>query len=460
MTRSGSFATVLVALVAAAACGNDSLHHTVDALPADVAIDQIATSSGDAPANAVKLTVTRNSAAVVNVAVFFQDPSSALIEQKLTDETGVAWALMPDGGFVTAIEKRGDGLYELSTFAGATSGDALQLAFAASAGQKSWPFKLAFPPATNGVHYQIYTSCGDEQLGIDDPGSAAPDTNIVSLTGCDDGVADFVIMAQDVNGVPTGETLVAEGVTLPAPPTGGMADASPPQYNTLTLPGPFGPFETHTLSYSNLSDAVDSLTVYQAIPATRRAFGAGDVAPRSGTTASTTLQMPAGATTMLTVTTANKAGQKGQQSRYDWGAASTTYTLDAATATLPPYASSPTFDPATRTVTWTEGSGSVQPDAIRAHIHGYRDDIPAGTSWGWRIVAPRTGTSITLPQLPVTGFDFNAHDTDTLGVDELTAIDVPGGYAAWRARGFTDIHRAVSAASGSISLQTLYFEEL
>lgn len=458
MRRAGSLATVLVAF---AACGNDGLHHTVDALPADVAIDQVTPNNDDPPAGAVTLTITRNSAAVANVAVFFQDPSSTLIEQTLTNEGGLAWALMPDGGFVTAIEKRGDGLYELSTFAGAAAGDALQLAFAASAGQKSWPFKLAFSPSTNGMHYQVRTSCSDEAFGIDDPASTAPDTNIVSLSGCDDGIADFVVTALDMDGLPTGDALVAEAVTLPAPPNGGMADASPPQYNTLTLPGTFLPVETHTLSYSNLGAELDSLTVYQAISATRRAYSAADIAPRAGTTASATLQIPAGATTMLTVTTANSAGQKGQQSLYEWGAASTTYTLDAATGlSLPSYSAYPTFDPATRTIAWSETGGSAQPDAVRARIHAYRDDIPAGTSWGWRIIAPRTGASVTLPQLPVLGFDFNAHDTDTVGVDELTTLRLPGGYAAWRARGFTDVTRAVSGPSGSITQQTLYFEQL
>jgi hypothetical protein len=146
---------------------------------------------------------------------------------------------------------------------------------------------------------------------------------------------------------------------------------------------------------------------------------------------------------------------------FDWGPASTSYTLDVSQSVLPGYDTAPVYDPATRAITWVESTAPIQPDLVRARIHIFRDEFPTGRSWGWRIVAPRAaGSTVVYPQLPVVGFDFNPHDGDTVGVDELTNVKLPGGYAAWRATAFTNIARAVTGASGKIFVETLYSPEL
>jgi hypothetical protein len=451
----------VLALALLAACGND-LHHTVDALPADAPGDTLVPSGNDPPANAVKLAVRRGTGAVPDVAVYFQDPSSAVIEQALTNESGLAWALMPDGGFVTAVEHVGDGLDEITTFSAVAPADALRLDFMDPGQRKEWPIKLSFPFDAGGTaaSYLVHTSCNSETIGLATPIPVAADDNQITLSGCDDGFADFAIESFDVDGNSTGRALYAAAVALPAPqpPTGAGTTFVP-----LQLTGAFNALEVHTLDYVNVSEAVGSLGILHGISADRRTYEVTDSKPRAGASISTTISVPAGAMTMLTATVGYPASSAAndQQLLLDWGPASTAYTLDAAQSYLPGYNTAPSYDVASRTVTWVEGTAPIQPDLVRARIHVYRDDIPSGRSWGWRIVAPRTATAaVAFPQLPILGFDFNPADGDVVGVDELTNVKLPGGYATWRARAFTDVTRAVSGSSGKIFVETLYVPEL
>lgn len=450
---------LLLALLVAA-CGKDA-HHTVDAPPTDVAVDMLGASDDNPPANAVKLTVTRGTSPVENVAVYFQDPQSALIEQKLTSKNGLAWALMPDGGFVTAIEHVSAELDELTTFAAVQPADDLQLAFADPGERTLWPFEITFPAETGATGYTVYTSCSDS-YSFAQAAPTTPPKNEMLLSGCDDGIADFIVVPLGGEGTPLGTALYAKDVTLPAPPAPQPTDAMPPALNTLALTGTYAAFETHDLSYTDVPDSVGFLGIFQAVSATRRTYETTTAAERTSPSLAAQLQLPAGAATQLTVTTTFPAQstEKGQQLVYDWGAASTTYALDVDGALLPPYDSSPSFDVATRTISWTERAGAGTPNAVRARMHIHRDDIPTGRAWGWRIAAPRGDTTIVLPQLPVVDFDFNPKDGDSVGIGELTTVQLPGGYDAWRPGAFADLSGAVAGTSGRMVVQTLYFEPL
>ena len=102
-------------LVVAACTGG--VHHGTDAHMGDAAGDTVGTSTGDPPAGAVKLVVTRAGIPVIGVAVVFQTADSSVVQAGLTNEKGLAWAEMPAGGFVTAIAEVGSGIDELTTFA-------------------------------------------------------------------------------------------------------------------------------------------------------------------------------------------------------------------------------------------------------------------------------------------------------------------------------------------------------
>src|SRR5688500_13412721 len=138
-TRPMTRFTLLLALLG---CG-DKLHHGIDAPPPDVSIDTVGTTTGDPPPNAVKLVVTRAAMPVIGVAVVFQNPDSSLVHAGLTNEQGLAWAEIANGGYVTAIEDAGNGLEELTTFAAVQAGDALVLDFASTRDRREWPIALS-----------------------------------------------------------------------------------------------------------------------------------------------------------------------------------------------------------------------------------------------------------------------------------------------------------------------------
>jgi len=426
---------LLVAVISLGACKAD-LHHTVDALPADGTADTLGTTTGDPPANAVKLTITRGGMPVPNVAVFFQDADSSLVSALLTNDKGLAWALAPAGSFVTAREHLGLDLEELTTFAAAQPGDALTLELDPTGPLGEVTFSLTVPPQNGAASYQVHTPCG--VVGM------ASTTQDITLTGCGS-TTDLVIVPLDVDANVLGAMYVP-GVVLG---------------NPIQLGGTYQSLGTTTLSYTNVPASVQFLGVYEALSADQRAFEqTAGVNPSAGT-ATTSVQMPVATATRLTATSEQPVtGEVGQQLVFHWHDASSAYSLDLSSVQLPPYASAPTYDAASRTLAWTERAGAVEPELVRARIHVYRDDIPAGHSWGWRIVAPRKATSIVYPKLPVVDFDFNPAAGDAIGIDELTTMSLPGGYAGFHTTAFADVHRAISGTLGRIVVQSLYVEPL
>lgn len=427
---------LLVAVVGLAACKAD-LHHTVDALPADGTTDTLSTMPGDPPASAVKLTITRGGMPVPAVAVFFQTADSSLVSASLTDDKGLAWALAPAGSFVTAREHRGTNLDELTTFSGAQPGDALTLELDPTGSLSEVTFSLTVQAQANAASYQVHTPCGLVAM--------SSTTEDITLTGCGT-TTDLVIVPIDVDSNVLGAMYIAN-VTL----NGGA----------IQIAGVYQNLATTTISYSNVPASVQYLGVYEAVSADRPAFEqTAGTNPASGS-ASTSVLMPSTSATELTATSEMPVSSEvGQQLIYHWHDANLVYNLDLASVQLPPYASAPTYDPASRTLAWTERAGAVEPELVRARIHVYRDDIPAGRAWGWRIAAPRSGTSIAYPKLPIVDFDFNPAAGDAIGVDDLTTISLPGGYAGFHTTAFADVRRAISGTLGRIVTQSLYVAPL
>jgi hypothetical protein len=439
----------LLALPFVLAACSGGVHHGVDAQPADGSPDTVGPSTGDPPANAVKLVVTHGGMPHTGVAVVFQNPDSSLVQAGLTNEKGLAWAVMPEGGFVTAIAEPGSGLDELTTFAAVEPGDALVLDSAPTGDTGQWPVKLAVPAdIASAAGYQVYSTCGGP-FGV---APNAPSDEL--LVGCN-GMADFVVIASDDSDTPL-RGFLATSVAVPDPPPPPATDAMDPIYPNLAIPGAFSSVVTSTFSYTNLPSYVTWVATYHAFAGAHgRVFERTAGAAPSGTTAATQIVLPDASAPTLVETTLF-GDQFGQQLIYEArAAAATPYSLDVGNALLPAYASTPAYDPDRRVVSWSEGSGAQTPNVVRARIHAYRDAIPEGRAWGWRIIAPRTATTITYPQLPVFGFDFNVQASDIVGVDELTTAQVPGGYAAVRRDGFGDLSSVLLGTTGSLIVQTL-----
>jgi hypothetical protein len=117
------------------------------------------------------------------------------------------------------------------------------------------------------------------------------------------------------------------------------------------------------------------------------------------------------------------------------------------------------YDPAARQASWDESAGAQEPNLVRAELHVYRDDIPEGRAWTWRIVGGRAGTAIEFPELPLArdGFEFNVIDGDTVSVHALTTAKLPVGYddVNTRTHGFDDVKKQVTGASGQLITQDL-----
>jgi hypothetical protein len=430
------------------ACSYET-HHTIDAQPRDASVDTLQPNDAEPPAEAVKLAVTRAGVPVANVAVFFQDMSSTEIGASVTNENGVAWALMPAGGYVTALENAGAGLDELTTFAGVSPGDALRLDHEPAGDTRQWTFEASFAPdSLSPASYTLATSCSDP-LGIVDPQpSASSPPNVITLVGCN-GIVDIAIVAYDIEGNPTGRVLYAPSVDVRA---GGA----------ITIPGSFATLQLRGLNLTNVPAEVASVGIDRLVSAERPVYTVSDNATPSANVIDVSHLLPTSATSELTrLTMWPVSGERGQQFIYA-SHGSSPYALDVGSSLLPAYVTDApeqpvaTFDVVSRSVQWHERQGATQPDLVRARIDVSRAGFPSGRAWHWRIIAPRTGTRVDYPQLPVLDFDFNAKTDDTIVVPELTTAQLPGGFVAWHANGFGDLR----GATGKIVVQMLYVPEL
>lgn len=432
MTRALALAVVL------AACGRE-IHHTVDAPPVDTVVDVDAGDSGDPPADAVKLTIRRNNALVTGAKVVFQRTDSTLIEIGTTDINGRTWASMPDGGFVTAVDLIGPGLYELTTFATVVAGDNLVIDAAPVVTGRSGTLDVTVPVA-GADDYVIQTSCGSG-------GADVAGTGTINLVDCP-ATIDIVVLPQ-LNSLSNGTALYLEAVPLPAS-------------GPLAINGTYASLATTMINYTNVPGEAAAVTAYQAISATGRAYQASASVAPTGGSAAINLDMPATTGTVLTVTTLYPtSGEIGQQLVYSWGVPEANKSINLASHLVPAYATAPAYDVGTHQVSWTERTGGTAPDAMRAKLQIYRDDIPAGTAWRWDVAGARAGASLTLPTLPqVNGFDFNPTATDTVAISELLAMRLPGGLAPWRPTIFEPFGHVVVGATGALTVQMLWVEQL
>jgi hypothetical protein len=421
MMRQLTFALLL------AACSNT--HHGVDAPPADVSTDTIGAGDGEPPANAVKLAITRGGFPAVGIAVVFQAADSSLVLASLTNDKGIAWAELAGGGFVTAFDHVGANLDELTTFAGVQPADALTLDLDPSGSKDEWPVTISIPADPGAAGYRVFTTCGGP-IGVE-PAAGTPTT----LVGCG-GMADAVVVTEDDAGDPL-RAFFAGNVVVPQPPPPPETDAMPPVFPGLPLAGSYAALAPTTFSYSNVPATVTFVATFHAFASAHgRVYERTAGEAPSGGSVQTSILVPAASAPTL-VATNLFSQQVGIQTIYEARAAAGAYALDVGASLLPPFASAPSFDAGS--VTWMEGAAPVQPDLVRARIHVYRDAVPTGRSWGWRMVAPRSGTQVTYPQLPSFGFDFNPASGDIVGVSELMTAAVPGDYAAVRRIAFGDL---------------------
>jgi len=429
-----------VLLGVVAACSGDH-YHGVDAPPLDAPTDTLAPSNGQPPPEAVAIHVTQRGEPAPNVAVYFQTPDSTVELAATTDLSGIAWALATDGDFVTVLEPaNATGATAVTTFAGVHRSDRLELALDPVVSNPQVTVTLHVPLQGGAFGYQIHNPCGDV-VAVDASGAGD-----VTFLDCGAGTIDLVITPTDVGGAPLGALYVA-----------GVAIASG---SSATIAGGYTGFDTASFTYTNVPSTVGYVNTYQAILTPRgRVFDGNDGAAPAGGTAATAIKQPQtpGGTIALTVTDAYPIdSETSRQAVFEWGPWSATHVLDVVTQRLPEYAGVATFDVARSSVMWSERPGGIAPSLVRASLNLYRDAIPTGRRWTWRIAAPRAGAAVALPHLPVNGFDFNPTAGDTVTVDDLTNALVPGGYDAVRAHAFDPLVGVISVGSGTMIVEGTY----
>jgi hypothetical protein len=163
-------------------------------------------------------------------------------------------------------------------------------------------------------------------------------------------------------------------------------------------------------------------------------------------------------TTSVLSTTLQPASpfEVGTQVLHEWAPTPAQFAIDLTAKRLPRFANRGAYEVTAHAITWEETVAVSEPDVARAQLDVFRDAIPEGTAWSWRVFSPRTGTTITLPTLPDDGFDFNVQAGDSFHVEELATARLPGvELAAIRRNPFVPFHRFIAGATGSLVEQSL-----
>lgn len=385
-----------------------------------------------------------------NVEVMFQEADSTVTSVTATGLDGIATGDIGAGGFVTVVEPRqGTGRDTLSTFTNVRPDDALHLDLDPPVPQGDpVTFGLQITPDTDplAVSHVVKSTCGDV-LGF---GIAEPVD--VTMLGCGP-TTDMLVISGDETGAPLHAKL-ARDVRLD------VAD--------IVLDGDdFTSFLTPAVTYQDVPDGVTFIGVFRAYETARgRLFETSvgiEVGNRTAVGAALSPELATETTDVLFTASSifPPTTAIGQHLIFEWSpvAGDRDYTLNVTGAVLREYTARPAYDPATRAASWTESGAGQEPNLVRSELHAFRDDIPEGRAWTWRIVGGRDGTQVVFPQLPPArdGFDFNVIDGDTVAVHTLTTAKLPAGYddAAVRAHGFADLKNQVAGTKGQLVTQDL-----
>jgi hypothetical protein len=407
------FALILVAL---AACGDDGGNNPVP----DAAID---TNNVDtSPMTPVKVTVKYDGAGRAGVRVHFQGPDSTVISSTMTDTSGEASAVMPAGGFVTAIDPFPDqfanGFYDIRTIAGVKPGDDLEIS------DRSWSSGTQLTvigprDTTAGVSSHYFASPCDSQTDDSNGSGTSPQVTLQHDARCPS-PTDFLVASIDNLGEVI-HFLFAPNTAV----TGSTVDLSSMAITTAAT------LKTYTLT--NVPTALSDVSIEQELSSAKGRLYREDV-ELTGVVGTHSVPAFTGA---LDHTSVQADFEHGFYGMADWGTFSTTYTTDVGARLVKAPASFPAFDASTRQITWTETASGRSPDFVFGYAFAERAAADLGISW--MITAPYGDGALQFPTLPVeNNVELNFQATDSIGVQGLFGLKVPGGYDAARAYIHTD----------------------
>ena len=426
---------VLFVCLALVACGDGDDNGTGELADAPIAPDG---SSVDAPSELpplepVTLTVTKNGLPVPGVRAYFVNPDNSLAANVLTDDTGKASARVIEGGSVTALDPFDTDVdvHDLRTFAGVKPGDDLALTFSDdSNGGEELNVTVVVPvPVSGASSYQILTTCGSGSISpaLD---LADSESGSISLSGCANGLADFVVIASGDDERPP-QALYHRGLAVS---DGGEVHLEADGYGDLT---------TAEFNYTGLPSNAGNVRVLHTLSSDRGSFASFD--EQAGVVdGAATIQIEepnlagAGATGLIET----QVSMFGLHSMFDSGNGATPFTVDASGVLLRDFFSFPTYNKTSKEMFWEEEIDGVEADFTFAQIRvdrfldmapGLVPAAPPG-SWTWSISAPYREGKLAFPKLPTDQGDWAPALSDVVDIDTLTNVKLPGGYDAIRAR--------------------------
>lgn len=388
--------------------------------------------------DAVSLAVINHGAPAIGVTVYFLNADGSVAKAAVTDDNGIATAVVTAGGSVTAIRPFTTPpppagkvtTDELRTFLGVKPGDHLVLSRVAF-DSVTVQFDAAAPDGGDfATSYQVFTTCGGGTIapGGSGNGSGSPDPGgTLELQNCH-GAADIAVVANQIvaearaggHAIETPQGLYHANATLP-PDGNVMVSLRDDTYADLT---------DVTFTYMNAPDA--SITVLHSPVLTN-----GFLGPYSTTAGgSATISEAAVPATMQVVDSSLTLNNFHEV--VDWGPYSTTYNLDLNNVLLREVTGGPTFDAATGKISWTEGTDGATPNLTIVGIQVRRSE-PTLARWHWEIAAPYSPSGVVLPHLPTDLFDWAPGQEEIQDFDPIKNVQVTGGYDAVRSH-ILDIH--------------------
>lgn len=336
---------------------------------------------GNVPDDSVQLTVyDRTTGALdANESVLFFGPNGQFITEVATGDDGVASADLPNGGSVVFMFRSdSDALpYAPVAYLGVQPGDRLRFGGPLPA---RGSVTITVPEVPNTMTYRTSLACGEHR----DLLQSATASFTTESFHCSDAM---VVVAATDTGTILG-TLAANGVDSTA---------------SITLTGPYpspAAFEMEVEGVSADAEMVALEAHHAAGLARNYANISGEGVPSAGRFQVSGMVADVDGTEIAVRVTPARAGYLSPVAwlRRPYAA---DISVDMSSINMP-WITAPTFDIATRSVTWTEdGDGTI--DAVVASPNFRRD----GVEFFWVLGSGHDGDSLTLPLLPAPWTEYN-----------------------------------------------------
>lgn len=390
----------LFLVLALAACGDSHL-------APDAAVDPDVANPPDAASPTVSLAAPLSPS---NSRVYFQNADSTLVMSATLDPDGNASAVMAAGGFVTLVEPDGQD-FAVTTWAGVKPGD--QLVFdRVPRVFVSTSITIPVDVGHDVTHYIVYSTCGGYAMGAQPPSDT---TVAVMLRFASCPSVDLMVMGVDANEHAKVSFYVPDQLLTP----NGSLDLSSKTYSP-TVP------RTYTVT-NNPNPTLEIHVAHDYWTAKRVMSGQPGLFSITGNPATGSQDLPALPAGGFDSVEFKQNLPHAQLKLIDWGGTGADFAFDWTSSVLPQLQTSPQYDFASHTVTWTTVPGGATPDFGGAMLGVRR----GGVRWTWENFGPSTD-SATFPILPTDLADLNVVASDMMSIEYIDLLKTPGGWDAAR----------------------------